>query len=51
MKALTIEEMRSLNGGRTCGDVEGAMMVLALFGQEYAVAFLVGVWIGMGCYN
>jgi hypothetical protein len=51
MKNLTIQEMRSVNGGRParCGDLEGAMMVLAVFGNELGVAVLVGVWIGSGC--
>ena len=45
LTALTDAEMGSVRGGDTCSDLEKSMMVLALFGQEYAVAFLVGVYL------
>jgi len=50
MKALTLEQMRSVNGGSVCGDIEAAIVVLAAFQQHYAVVFLSGAWLANRCY-
>jgi hypothetical protein len=50
MRRLTAQEMRKMNGGKPCNDLNAAIVIMSII-DPIGAAILIGIWLSQGCQN